>query len=361
MSKCELCGKEFSIFTALCVHLSRTHNIKTIEDKKQYYDTYLKKSNEGKCLYCGKSTEFTKWAYKNYCNRSCQFKHNKAKMLTTMKNKYGAEYAAQSSICRKKMENTCLERYGVRNCLLTDESKKKAYNCNQTKESKQLRLEHTKQTVSEKYSVKSTLCLEKAKVNSHSKDANNKRKQTSLNRYGVENPAQSDKVKQKIKQTTLERYGVEYSWQIPKIQKLKNSSNARRKAAITMRKNGNKSKAEDLLIEFFRQHHIQFKTEYSSDAYPFNCDFYLPETDTYIELNIFPMHGGHFYDSTNANDILKVQIIKEKAKTSKWYEKMVEVWLDRDVRKHECAIKNKLNYIVIWNYDELYNYITERK
>jgi hypothetical protein len=73
------------------------------------------------------------------------------------------------------------------------------------------------------------------------------------------------------------------------------------------------------------------------------------------------MHGGHFYDSTNANDILKAQIIKEKAKTSKWYEKMVEVWLDRDVRKHECAIKNKLNYIVIWNYDELYNYITERK
>ena len=40
-----------------------------------------------------------------------------------------------------------------------------------------------------------------------------KTKITILNKYGVENPAQSEKVKQKMKKTNLERYGFEYASQ----------------------------------------------------------------------------------------------------------------------------------------------------
>lgn len=45
------------------------------------------------------------------------------------------------------------------------------------------------------------------------KDANEKRKQTCLENYGVENPLQSKEVREKAKQTTMERYGVEYVMQ----------------------------------------------------------------------------------------------------------------------------------------------------
>ena len=91
---------------------------------------------------------------KNYCNRSCQFKHNQSKMLKTMKEKYGAEYAAQSKECRAKMEATCVKRHGVRSCWWTEEGKRKAYEQNQRPESKKIRYEHMRQTNLEKYSIK---------------------------------------------------------------------------------------------------------------------------------------------------------------------------------------------------------------
>ena len=65
------------------------------------------------------------------------------------------------------------------------------------------------------------------------------------------------------------------------------------------------------------------------------------------------MHNNHFYDCTNEDDLKLEKIIREKAKTSNWYKKMIEVWLDRDVRKLEYAKKNKLNYIVLWTEEEL--------
>ena len=67
---------------------------------------------------------------------------------------------------------------------------------------------------------KGSLC----KVCMHIKQLN-KRKQTSLVKYGVENPAQSERVKDKTKQTNLERRGVEYPMQSPEVQKKSRDTN----------------------------------------------------------------------------------------------------------------------------------------
>lgn len=48
--------------------------------------------------------------------------------------------------------------------------------------------------------------------------AKNKAKQTSLDRYGVENPMMSDDVKQRVKQTNIARYGVEWTQSAPAVQ-----------------------------------------------------------------------------------------------------------------------------------------------
>lgn len=357
MIRCEICKKEYNIFTALCVHLSRTHNIRTQEQKKQYYDIYMKTDNDGKCLYCGKDTKYSNWSYKNYCNRSCQFKHNQSKMLKTMKEKYGTEYAAQSKECRAKMEATCVKRHGVRSCWWTEEGKRKAYEQNQRPESKKIRYEHMRQTNLEKYGIEYTICNEKSIINSHSEEANEKRKVTCIEHFGVDHPFKSEEIRDKIKQTMIETYGVDNGFKLESAQIRKNSSEARRKAAITMRKNGHKSKAEDRLEKAFQDNNINYMTEYSSDVYPFNCDFYLVDLDIYLELNLYPMHNNHFYDCTNEDDLKLEKIIREKAKTSNWYKKMIEVWLDRDVRKLEYAKKNKLNYIVLWTEEELDQFI----
>jgi len=63
--------------------------------------------------------------------------------------------------------------------------------------------------------------LEKYGVGSPSKNKGiqNKIKQTNLSRYGVENPQQNKNIKDKTKQTNLEKYGVEYALQNKDIQK----------------------------------------------------------------------------------------------------------------------------------------------
>ena len=359
MSKydCRLCNTKCSNLPTLAIHLHKYHNICTEEAKKEYYDRYYKQSNEGICLACGKNTSYYHWKYKNFCNRSCQMEYNRPKMLKTMKKRYGAEYAAQSIICRTKMEQTCLDKYGVKSCWFTEESKLKAKKANSTKESKAKRKLSIKNTMLNKYGVTSNFCRPEVKQNSHNEIANNKRKQTCLKHYGVEHVGQSELVKNKAKRTLLQRYGVENPFQLEKAQKNKNSPEARRKANITMRKNGHKSKAEDILAKYLLDNNIKFITEYSSNIYPFNCDFYLPKYDLYIELNIFPMHNNRFYDNTNKQDRQELKKLKEKAKVSDWYTKMIEVWYNRDPIKKEYAIKNNLNYCVIWNYDNLYNLI----
>lgn len=48
--ECKICGKEFNGFVGLSVHLTKEH--KDIITKKEYYDKFLKKENEGKCHFC---------------------------------------------------------------------------------------------------------------------------------------------------------------------------------------------------------------------------------------------------------------------------------------------------------------------
>lgn len=75
--------------------------------------------------------------------------------------------------------------------------------------------EKRKQTCLQKYGVNTPLKNEKIK---------DKITQTCLERYGVEKPLQSEQIKTKLKNTNLERYGVEWVQQFPEFrQKLKDT------------------------------------------------------------------------------------------------------------------------------------------
>jgi hypothetical protein len=161
-----------------------------------YKDTYITRDTRivAKCILCENS--FDKSLNKLHKQRN--FGCNKcAKILkfqrikTTMVDKYGVEYAAQSQVFMDKMKETSLERYGVENANKNEEIKEKI-----------------RQTNLEKYGLEYGLQSEEVK---------DKRKVTNLEKYGFENPLQSEKVKEKSKQTCLKKYGVEYSLQCQEV------------------------------------------------------------------------------------------------------------------------------------------------
>lgn len=87
---CKICNKEISSH-GLGMHI-KWHNL----TKKEYYDKFLKKENEGICLRCGKETNFINIhsGYFKYC--SCECSANSIEKQNSIKQtcliKYGKTY-----------------------------------------------------------------------------------------------------------------------------------------------------------------------------------------------------------------------------------------------------------------------------
>ena len=96
-----ICNQEVKNYVSLGLHLRRTHNI----DSKLYYDTYLRKPNEGYCI-CGKETSFQgiRLGYLKYCSSKCS--NNDLEVI-------------------HKREQTCFNHYGVTNPYQSEEIKEK--------------------------------------------------------------------------------------------------------------------------------------------------------------------------------------------------------------------------------------------
>jgi len=157
--ECLICFKSFLSLKCLSAHLYRMHN-----GKKEYYDKYLKKENEGMCLTCSKQTNFLSLisGYQKYCNTICANNHpDKIKNIqnTNIKN-HGVISTNQCPQIKEKKRQTSLKHYGLENP-------------NQSLQIKE------------------------------------KKRQTNLKRRGVEISFQSEDVKEKSKQTCKKNYGVD--------------------------------------------------------------------------------------------------------------------------------------------------------
>jgi len=199
-----------------------------------------------------------------------------------------------------------------------------------------------------------------------------KYKDTCLVKYGAENIYASDYGKQKIKETLLKNYNVEYPMKSNEIKNKIKTTNLERygnacavhndeiwsKAVAAMKNNSNYSKLEDYLEQFFIKNNIEYYSNYSKDkSYPFHCDFYLPNTDTFIEINGYWHHNTHFYDGRRKKDKETLTIWIEKSKTKPQYKVAIDVWTKHDIIKRKYAKRHKLNYIVLWNKKDIENFI----
>jgi hypothetical protein len=180
-----------------------------------------------------------------------------------------------------------------------------------------------------------------------------KAKQTKLERYGNENYNNVEK----NKQTCLNKYGVdnirksnEYKSYIKSI-----LSEINNKKYLTHRRNNsfNISKSETKTYNLLKEKYPDIIRNYKSKLYPFNCDFYIPSLDLYIECNYHWTHGGHQYNENNLED--KNKVTEWKNKNTKYYNNAIETWTIRDINKMNIAKENKLNYMIFWNIDDIIN------
>lgn len=80
--------------------------------------------------------------------------------------------------------------------------------------------------------------------------------------------------------------------------------------------------------------------------YPYNCDLYVKSLDLFIELNFYFVHGRHWFDETNHDDVLRLKHLQESEKRKN--QKAAKVWAVEDVAKRKKAAESGIRYLVFW-------------
>ena len=319
-----------------------------------------------------KQTCFKKYGVDNY-NKT---KESKEKIKQTCLEKYGVEYFWQSDECKEKIKQTCLEKYGVDSPLKSEKIRNKGKqtclekygvdNPAKLEENK----EKVKQTCLKKYGTISTTqckeirdkikqsCLEKYGVDNPAKLEENKEKvkQTCLKKYGGLAPICDPNIKNQIKQTCLEKYGVDNYGKSLKhkinMSTIMSSDEMQEHRYNIMTKNHsfNTSKPEEELYLYIKEKFPSVKRQYKDKLrYPYNCDFYIPELDYFIELQGYYTHNTHPYNPNSILDQVLVERYKERYGPKC---QAITIWTLKDPEKRDCAKRNHLNFKEIWNLEE---------
>lgn len=292
-----------------------------------------------KCKSCGNKTKFINalFGYSDYCCKKCSNSSEEKKTKTKQTNriKFGGNAPACSKEVLLKTKQTKLERHGDENFNNRAQANKTLLeryngigNASEIIKAKQ------QKTMIDKYGKYNSMFIDGIK---------DKMRSNNMEKYGVEWVTQREDVKTKSIKTCLERYGRELDDVIPNNAIQLNC--VKQQIIKTKKKNKtfNTSSIEKQFEAYLKENNINYKTQYKSEAYPFNCDFYFPDSDLYLEINAHWTHGGHPFDSTNKDDLLILE--QWKSNNTKYYEIAINTWTVRDVLKRETAKKNNLNYL----------------
>ena len=127
----------------------------------------------------------------------------------------------------------------------------------------------------------------------------------------------------------------------------------KRNESLSNHKSWNSSSSEDKCFDILKTifSESDIIRSYSDSRYTFNCDFYIPSKDLFIEYNGYWTHGPHPFNKDNKND--QELLAKWLSKNLPSYQNAVYTWTDLDVRKLSAALEYKLNYIRIYPYKSL--------
>lgn len=194
----------------------------------------------------------------------------------------------------------------------------------------------------------------------------NKGIETRIKKYGSANNHK------KYVETCIKKYGHKNHMYVKEIAlKIANSEIRKFKEYITKKKNVtlNSSKSEIESFDLLRQIYPDTIHHYKDiDRYPFNCDFYIPSLNLFIECQYGQFHHGRPYLGTE-QDLKDIEILKENAerrheetgKDRSRYDNELETWTIRDVNKRNIVKQNNLNYIEFWSINELKTWINKHE
>ena len=314
--------------------------------------------NIGKCQNpnCEKRCGFISFSfgYNKYCTATCSNKDPRTKQMAyeTRLKKNNGKYRSDEEMMKNsntwknkskeeieqitdKRKRTFIDRYGVENALQYDEFKDKLFN-----------------TIKERYGG----------IGNSSPEIRKKYEESMMNRYGVQHNWQSKDELLNGQKTREELYGNRnYVCTDTFLQYMESNKEDRiEKMTNTKRERGtfNTSGVEEKVNEYLLSLNISFIRQYMDERYPFACDFYFPERDLFLELNVMWTHGGKPFEGSE-DDIKLVEYWKNKG--TQFYLNAIENWTIRDVEKREIARRNNLNYVEIFsnNIDDIINKLKE--
>lgn len=302
--------------------------------KESFYRVMNKIYDRPTCKYCGGHVKFV-WSKKflKYCCLSCRMK---------------IESPFKSKEIQNKIKERNIEKYGVDNVFKLKEFHDK---------SKQTKLDrYGDENYNNKEKFKET-CLKKYGVNAPSQNKEIRRKQieTSIKRYG------GVFHKEEVSKTIKRKYGVDWFVYSDKLKQKSNSDEAHYKSYITKKKNGSfgpQSKIESICYLYLSLYYPDTIRQYrDNNRYPYNCDFYIPCLDLFIEYQGFYTHNDHPYNKNSIRDQVILERIKRKYKDWKKLPQIITTWTIKDVEKRNIAKRNNLNYKEFFTIDELKDWL----
>lgn len=149
----------------------------------------------------------------------------------------------------------------------------------------------------------------------------------------------------KVKSTKLERYGDS------------NYNNMKKRNSTMIKNNTYKtSKLEDRCYDLLcTKFNVIERNYFDENRYPFACDFYILEIDTFIEIHNHWCHNNHLFSNSEEDNYI-LNIWKEKSKKSDFYKRAIKVWTIEDIARYNTAIKNNLNYLIFYTEEEFLNW-----
>jgi hypothetical protein len=306
---CLYCNKDISP-KQFSYHLKINHKYTGNNISKQYYDKYIKHDKENMCIHCGKETKFISIikGYRKFCCHTCLNKSNYR--IQKQKKYFKVATNIEKEQIKNKKKNTLLIHFGYDNFNNRPKMKQtnlQKYNVESYTQSKQY-----KQLWNNKEFVESKI---------------NKRKETCLNKYGIEDYSKTK----------------EWNTKVYNTKKINNTFKS--------------SKDEDYIYDILIKKYPDIIRQYKNNIYPFNCDFYIPSLLLYIEYQGTWLHGNHPFNCNDINDWKQVLIWHYH--NTKFYDNAIETWTKRDIIKRTIAKQHNLNYLEIWNKENVLQQIYE--
>jgi len=257
---CEECNTLFHKKDKLAYHINKKHN-----DLKTYYDKWLKEEGEGLCKICKKQTEFTgfKYYYNNCCSKECSKQYKISQTVLSNIKHFGVKYASQRKDVNEKQRNTWK---------------------NKSKEERHEIRKKIENTWMNNYGVTNNMVLDFVK---------NKFKETSITKYGVDNPSKNKEIKEKRKKTlqkTLkQKYGVENVSQVNEFFE----KSQKKQLRLKQFRNTDLWYQGTYELDFLERYYDKYpdmkrgpsiRYIYNKKVHYYHPDFYIPSLNLIIEI-----------------------------------------------------------------------------